>query len=120
VRKRASEQEKRRVKTGRKKERESHHGMQESPALRKGERQKDRERTTERERAREIEIKMTETEYARKRKGQRVQCDTCCTHKYPVARGYRTPLFTRPDSTPSHVFICWDSEKKYFMCRRQL
>ena len=32
---RASEQEKRRVKTGRKKEIESHHGAQESPALRK-------------------------------------------------------------------------------------
>jgi len=118
VRKRASEQEKRRVKTGRKKERESHHGMQESPALRKGERQKDRERTTERERAREIEIKMTETEYARKRKGQRVQCDTGCTHNYPVERDCRTSLLSFPDSTPSHVFIC--RETKYFLGSRQL
>jgi len=37
---RASEQEKRRVKTGRKKERESHHGAPESPALREGGRQR--------------------------------------------------------------------------------
>jgi len=81
-------------------------------------REKDRERTTERERAREIAIKTTETQDARKRKRQRVQCDTCCTHKYSVERGYRTPLITRPDSTPSHVFIC--QKTKYFSGRRQL
>jgi len=39
-RERTSEQEKRRVKTGRKKERESHHGAQERPTLIKGERQR--------------------------------------------------------------------------------
>jgi len=39
-----SEEKKRRVKTVRKKERECRHGAQESPTLRKG----DRERTTER------------------------------------------------------------------------
>jgi len=100
------------VKTGRKKERESHHGAQESPVLRKGERQRKNYR------AREIEIKTTETQDARKRRRQRVQCDTCCTHKYSVARGYRTPLITCPDSTPSHVFIC--QKTKYFSGRRQL
>jgi len=67
---------------------------------------------------REIEIKTTETQDARKRKRQRVHYDTCCTHKYSVARGYRTPLVTRPDSTPSHVFIC--QKTKYFSGRRQL
>ena len=92
---RACGHEKKRVKTGRKKEIESHHGAQEIPVLRKG------ERTTETERTREIEIKTTETQDARKRKRQRVQCDTCCTHKYSVYRGYRTPLISRPDSTPS-------------------
>jgi len=101
-----------------KKERESHHGAEETPTLRKGasERQKDRERTTERERARKFEIKTTE--YARKRKGQRVQCDTGCTHNYPVERDCRTSLLSFPDSTPSHVFIC--RETKYFLGSRQL
>jgi len=82
--------------------------------LRRGEKQKDRERTMERERARKSEIKTTE--HARNRKGQGVRCDTDCTHKYPVARGYHTPLLTRPDSTSSLVFIC--RETKYFLGRR--
>jgi len=60
----------------------------------------------ERERARDIEIETTKTEYVIKRKGQRVQCDTCCTHKYPVAHAYCTLLLTHPHSTPLHVFIC--------------
>jgi len=60
----------------------------------------------ERERARDIEIETTKTEYARKRKGLKVQCDTYCTHKYPVAHAYHTLLLTHPHSTPSHVFIC--------------
>jgi len=79
--------------------------------------EEDRERTTERGRARELEIKRSETHDARKRKRQRVQCDTC-THKCSVASGYCTPLITRPDSTPSHVFICQKTE--YFSSRRQL
>jgi len=81
-------------------------------------REKDTGKTTEKETARELEIKTTETQDATKRKRQRVQCDTCCTHKYLVARGYITPLITRPDSTPSHVFIC--QKTKYFSGRRQL
>jgi len=66
----------------------------------------DKERTVERERAREIEIETTETEYARKRQGQRVQCDTYCTHKYPMVHAYCSPLLTHPRSTPSPVSIC--------------
>jgi len=36
-----------------------------------------------------------------------------------VERGYRTPLITRPDSTPSHVFSIYQ-KTKYFSGRRQL
>ena len=84
--------------------------------MRRGEKQKDRERTMERERARKSEIKTTD--HARNKEGQRVQCDTDYTHKYPVARAYHMPLLTRPDSTSSLVFIC--REMKYFLGRRHM